>query len=95
MLCKGFHLSTSFKVLKYLLFFFKYVLAFYSIRSVTMAHHGCAEPKVFDFFLLKKGLPRQGGDLSGYLVPALCISANSCYSGIALSIGMRSKSLTV
>ena len=65
---------------------------FYSIWAVTTAHHGCEKPKVFDF---KNGLPRYRGASSGYLGPALCMSADSEYSGLALRLRMRSKSLTV
>ena len=92
MLCKGLDLQKSLKLPKYMLFL-KSVLAFYSIRAVTTAaqNQKCLTLKTKQ----RNSLPAYRGDSSGYLVPALCMSANSWYSGLALSVGMRSKSLTV
>ena len=50
------------------------------------------------WLITKKNCPtKYRHNLSDYLVPALgeCMSADSCYSGKALSGGFRSKALTV
>ena len=71
------------------------VLEHYNVTTLQVVARCSPLLRIPQSFFLTLGPTRYIGDLSGYLIPALweCMSADSWYSGLALSIKIRSKAI--